>query len=230
MTAWTIASTLEHGGSMSHLAGTVAASMDGATTHLLMVRHGQSTWNADGRWQGHADAPLSALGEAQAVAGAAAIGSVDVVVASDLARAQRTAEIVADVLGIDPVELDPRLRERDAGAWTGLTRHEIEARWPGHLADWRTPDGYEADHRLLVRVLAAMADLHARHAGRRVFAVAHGGVLRALDRHHGVHDQHFPNLGGRRFTIVGNHTEIELGDRVSLLEGLDVTVTTPTQI
>jgi probable phosphoglycerate mutase len=204
--------------------------MDGATTHLLMVRHGQSTWNADGRWQGHADAPLSALGEAQAAAAATALGAVDVVVASDLLRAQRTAEIVAGVLGIDEVELDPRLRERDAGAWTGLTRHEIEERWPGHLAEWRTPAGYEPDRELLVRVLDAMADLHTRHAGRRLFAVAHGGVLRALDRHHGVHDQHFPNLGGRRFMITGARTEIALGERVSLLDGLDVTSTTPNQI
>jgi hypothetical protein len=55
-------------------------------------------------------------------------------------------------------------------------------------------------------------------------------VLRALDRHHGVHDQHFPNLGGRRFTITGEQAEIALGERVSLLDGLDVTVTTPNQI
>jgi probable phosphoglycerate mutase len=204
--------------------------MDKAITELLMVRHGQSTWNADGRWQGHADAPLSALGEAQAAAAATAIGAVDVVVASDLVRAQRTAEIVAEVLGIDDVEFDPRLRERDAGAWTGLTRVEIEERWPGHLAEWRTPDGYEPDHELLVRVLDAIADLHSRHRGRHLFAVAHGGVLRALDRHHGVHDQHFPNLGGRRFMISGEQAEVSLGERVSLLDGLDVTVTTPNQI
>jgi probable phosphoglycerate mutase len=96
-----------------------------AVTRLLMVRHGQSTWNADGRWQGHADAPLSVLGEAQAAAAAEAIGDIDVVVASDLARARRTAEIIADALGVGPALVDARLRERDAGAWTGLTRHEI---------------------------------------------------------------------------------------------------------
>ena len=118
----------------------------------------------------------------------------------------------------------------DAGAWTGLTRVEIEERWPGHLAEWRTPDGYEPDHELLVRVLEAIADLHSRHRGRHLFAVAHGGVLRALDRHHGVHDQHFPNLGGRRFMISGEQAEVSLGERVSLLDGLDVTVTTPNQI
>ena len=56
--------------------------------------------------------------------------------------------------------------------WKGLTRVEIEERWPGHLAEWRTPDGYEPDHELLVRVLEAIADLHSRHRGRHLFAVA----------------------------------------------------------
>ncbi|HWC67427.1 MAG TPA: histidine phosphatase family protein [Acidimicrobiales bacterium] len=201
-----------------------------AVTRLLMVRHGQSTWNADGRWQGHADAPLSVLGEAQAAAAAEAIGDIDVVVASDLARARRTAEIIADALGVGPALVDARLRERDAGAWTGLTRHEIEQRWPGHLAEWRTPDGFELDQQLLVRVVDAVLDLHAQFPGQHVLAVAHGGVLRALDRRHGIHDEHFPNLGGRRFTLGGEPVEISVGERVSLLQGRDVVVTTPTQI
>jgi probable phosphoglycerate mutase len=207
--------------------------MDAAATQILMVRHGQSTWNADGRWQGHADAPLSVLGEAQAAAAAAAIaerGGVEAIAASDLERARRTAEIVAELVGVGQVSFDPRLRERDAGAWTGLTRREIEARWPGHLAEWRTPSGYEGDEALLQRVVDAMVSLHRRFPGAEILVIAHGGVLRALDRRHGIHDEHFPNLGGRHYTIDGQDAEITAGDRVSLLEGRDVAVTTPTQI
>jgi broad specificity phosphatase PhoE len=73
-------------------------------------------------------------------------------------------------------------------------------------------------------------DLHAQFPGQHVLAVAHGGVLRALDRRHGIHDEHFPNLGGRRFTLGGEPVEISVGERVSLLQGRDVVVTTPTQI
>ncbi len=214
----------------SPAASTVIGLMDGSPTCLLMVRHGQSTWNADGRWQGHADAPLSALGEAQAAAAAGAVGAVDAVVASDLERARRTAEIVAEHLGREPLMLDPRLRERDAGAWTGLTRAEIEEGWPGHLADWRTPDGFERDEQLLARVLDAVAEIHRHHTGGRVLVVAHGGVLRAIDRHHGVHDHSFPNLGGRELFLSGPDAAITIGERVSLLDGLDVAVTTPQQI
>jgi broad specificity phosphatase PhoE len=204
--------------------------MDGSPTHLIMIRHGQSTWNADGRWQGHADPPLSALGEAQADAAASALGAIDAVVASDLARARRTAEIVAERLQIAPVTVDPRLRERDAGAWTGLTRAEIEEGWPGQLANWRPPANYEGDEQLLARVLDAVGDIHRRHAGGRVLVVAHGGVLRAIDRCHGVHDHSFPNLGGRELLVLGPEATITIGERVSLLDGLDVTITTPQQI
>src|SRR5690606_29768822 len=129
--------------------------------------HGQSAWNADGRWQGHADPPLTDLGRAQAGAAAAAVGAVDVVVASDLQRARTTAEIIAAALGLGRVEVDARFRERAAGEWTGLTRAEIEARWPGWLEDGRRPPGFELDADIIERVLGGLYDLHARWPGRR---------------------------------------------------------------
>src|ERR1051325_541049 len=96
-----------------------------AMSRILVVRHGQSTWNADGRWQGQADPPLSDLGVAQAEAAARTVDGVDVISASDLERAHHTATILAAPRQLEVVA-DARLRERDAGEWTGLTRVQID--------------------------------------------------------------------------------------------------------
>src|SRR5207344_3088370 len=109
--------------------------------------------------------------------------------------ARATAEILATHLDL-PVRVDARLRERNAGAWTGLTRAEIEADWPHYLAHHRRPAGFEHDDEVLTRVLAALGDLHLDHPGRDVLVVSHGGVLRALERHCGTVDRAFANLGG----------------------------------
>src|ERR1700704_2099238 len=95
------------------------------TSRVLLVRHGQSEWNALGKWQGQADPPLSDLGRAQARSAAHSLGSLDAIYASDLQRAMETAAIIANALGIGPVVVDPDLRERNAGEWSGLTRAEI---------------------------------------------------------------------------------------------------------
>src|SRR3989442_14475718 len=118
---------------MGSMSQTVASGL--VTCRVLLVRHGQSEWNAQGRWQGQADPPLSDLGRAQARAAARSLGSVDAVYASDLQRAAETAVIIAEQLGIGPVILDADLRERDAGDWSGLTREEIHERYPGYLPD-----------------------------------------------------------------------------------------------
>ncbi len=105
----------------------------GAMTRLLLIRHGQSEWNADGRWQGQADPPLTDLGRHQARHAARNLGGGEAIVASDLQRASATALIISAELGVGPVVLEPDLRERDAGEWSGLTRVEIERDWPGYL-------------------------------------------------------------------------------------------------
>src|SRR5215510_15555658 len=95
---------------------------------LLLVRHGESTWNAQSRWQGQADPPLSPFGERQAedaTARLAEIATITSVWVSDLRRARRTGELIARHLDLDGVREEPRLRERDVGAWSGLTRDEI---------------------------------------------------------------------------------------------------------
>src|SRR5437660_221967 len=138
---------------------------------LLLVRHGESTWNAVSRWQGQADPPLSPFGERQAEdAGArlAEVASITAVWASNLVRARRTGDLIAKHLGIAQVREEPRLRERDVGAWSGLTRDEIEERWPGYLAARRSPPGPEPDDapRHLHRAYGRLDEM--RKAARRV--------------------------------------------------------------
>ena len=188
---------------------------DSAGTALLLVRHGQSTWNAEGRWQGHADPPLSETGHRQARAAAPAVAGIDAVWCSDLVRARQTAE------GCAPPEVavdeDPRLRERDVGSWTGLTRDEIEDRWPGWIADGRRPDGWEDDAVLADRAWAALRSIAATlGVGQRAVVVSHGGVIRAVEAHLGVPPRPVPNLGG--VWLHGGSGELVLGDRVTLVD------------
>jgi probable phosphoglycerate mutase len=196
-------------------------------TRLLLVRHGQSTWNADGRWQGQADPPLSELGEEQARAAAPAVADAHQLWTSDLVRASRTAELLAPA-GVE-VRLDPRLRERDAGEWTGLTRAEIDERYPGDLAAWRSPPGFEADEPLLERVLAALADIVAgSEPDAFVVVVTHGGVIRTVERRLGAPSEPVPNLGGRVVEAVDGG--LVLGERRLLIDPDDVAVTVPRQL
>ncbi|MGZ8733608.1 MAG: histidine phosphatase family protein [Acidimicrobiia bacterium] len=193
-----------------------------AITRFLLVRHGQSTWNAEGRWQGQADPLLSSLGEAQArsASSSSELEGVGAWWSSDLRRARSTAELLAaDRVSM---QLDVRLRERHAGEWEGLTRAEIDAGWPGFLTEHKRPAGWEDDDPLLERAFAALTDIAARFPGGRVVAVTHGGVIRALERRFGAEDLPVPNLGGR-WVEVGD-TPTRLGERVLLVDVGQVTV------
>jgi broad specificity phosphatase PhoE len=195
-------------------------------TRVLVVRHGQSTWNARGKWQGHADPPLSMLGQAQATAAATAIGAVDAIVSSDLVRAHQTAAHIADAIGRGPVLIDERLREIDAGEWTGLTRVEIEQQWPGYLDAHRRPPRFEHWERVAERAGAALVELGRRWSGgAAVLAVSHSGVIRCLERALDVHDPIVPNLGGRWFDVAGSN--LVAGERVLLIDPNAVEVTMP---
>ena len=202
---------------------------------LLLVRHGESTWNARGRWQGWADPPLSDLGRAQAEAAAPAAAPVDAVVSSDLRRSRVTAELMAALLEVGPVHVEPGLRERDVGDFTGLTRAEIEERWPGVLSNVaasiaRDPRFGETVEVLAARVHASLARLAATFAGQRVLVVTHGGVVRNLERSLGIEPEPLPNLGGREVVVDPDTGVVELGDRVLLLSPEDVPVTVPKQL
>ena len=186
-------------------------------SRLLLVRHGQSTWNADGRWQGQADPPLSDLGVAQARRAAVAISALDGGIAaiwsSDLERAHHTARLIAEPSQLSVVT-DARVREREAGPWTGLTRDEIEARFPGYLADGHRPPGYEADALLAARALNALEHFADRLGGAAGVVVTHGGVIITIERQHGAERAPIQNLEGR--WLRRTDTGFTLGDRVAL--------------
>ena len=183
---------------------------------MLLVRHGQSTWNAAGRWQGRADPPLTALGELQAREAARALGAFDVLVCSPLPRARRTAELIGDELGIGPVLPHDDLAEREVGPWTGLTFEEIDLTWPGALQRREWPAGFEHDEAIVDRAVRAVTDLSGRHPAATVLAVTHGGVLHALERGLGHSQGRFTNLSGLWLEV--GEGRISFGERVWLTD------------
>jgi broad specificity phosphatase PhoE len=140
-------------------------------TTLLLVRHGETDWNAEGRLQGHTDRPLNDHGRRQAkdLADRLADEGADAIYASDLSRARETAEIVGTRLGL-PVVIDADLREKDWGSWEGLTGDER-----AHVE--QVAESTEA-HR--DRVMRAVRRIVERHPGQRVVVVTHGGSLRRV--------------------------------------------------
>ena len=160
-------------------------------TPLCLIRHGQTPWNRDGRWQGQADPDLTAeaLEETRTVARVLAREHAEQpwtrLIASDLSRARSTASLIGDVLELR-LEVDPRLRELDVGRWSGLTRSEIEARDAETLRAFERgepgvrPGGGETRVEIRERSHAFVCDLIARHAGERILVVTHLGVIRAL--------------------------------------------------
>lgn len=174
-------------------------------TVFILVRHGETTWNREGRIQGHLDSPLSPEGIAQARALAERLGDepFDALVSSDLGRARITARYVAARTGY-AVSADARLRERHYGMFQGMTRAEAQrihpevyARYHDESADYAIPGG-ESTAQCFARNLECLQELGARHAGARVVVVAHGGVLDGLYRH----VMGLPHVGPRAFTIV----------------------------
>jgi len=157
------------------------------TTRFVLIRHGESTWNAAGRWQGQGDPPLSQRGRQQAARLAEALAGegIEVIVASDLARALETAAILGDALDLAPAT-DARLRELDIGRWTGLTRAEIAdldrirlERFERGEPEARAGGG-ECRREIAERVRTGVAEIAAAHAGCCVAIVAHLGVVRVL--------------------------------------------------
>jgi broad specificity phosphatase PhoE len=141
-------------------------------TTLLLVRHGETDWNAEGRLQGHTDRPLSDYGrrQAQQLAGELEDEVLEAIYSSDLARARETAEIVGERLGL-PVVLDPDLREKDWGTWEGLNAVERDrVEFVGETT--------EAHQERMLRALRRIAE---RHPGDgRVLVVTHGGSMRRV--------------------------------------------------
>ena len=164
-----------------------------APTTILLIRHGETAWNAERRLQGHLDIPLNQEGERQArlLAAALAAEPLDLIVSSDLSRARQTAQAVASLRGL-PLQVDPALRERCYGGFEGLLYSEIEARFPREFAAWQgrdvdavLPPGAnrgESFRDFYARATGAILALGAAHAGKTIALVAHGGVLECAYR------------------------------------------------
>jgi probable phosphoglycerate mutase len=151
---------------------------------LIVLRHGQTGWNAEGRIQGQLDVELTELGIEQAAQAAQRLAELrpDVIVSSDLRRAADTAAPLAAVTGLT-VRYDPRLRERDFGLWQGLTGAEAAARYPEEYARWQSGepiDGCEVESRedLAKRASAGLQDAAELAPGGTVVAVTHGGAAK----------------------------------------------------
>ncbi|MCM0757079.1 MULTISPECIES: alpha-ribazole phosphatase [Sporomusa] len=153
-------------------------------TKLIIVRHGQTLWNLERKYQGHSDIALTDTGlkQAQAVAERLAEEAIAAVYASDLSRAYKTAGYIAAKHNLT-VHTVPQLREIKFGDWEGLTYEEISVRWPGLLGKlWTTPDelqipGGETFHQLKARAYTAIEKIVADHPDQTVAVVAHGGTI-----------------------------------------------------
>jgi len=162
-------------------------------TTILLIRHGETAWNAERRLQGHLDIPLNPEGERQAglLAAALAAAPLDVLVSSDLMRARQTAQAIADLRGM-PLRIEPGLRERCYGGFEGLLYSEIEERFSREFAAWQArdvdaalPPGAnrgETFRAFFERATGAILALGAAHPGKTLALVAHGGVLECAYR------------------------------------------------
>lgn len=153
---------------------------------LYFVRHGETDYNREGRFQGHADIPLNARGREQAAAVAAELADHDIrtIVSSDLSRARETADAIASALGVE-VEENPLLRELNVGDWQAKTRAEVSEIWPQQFAAWLSgqdmcPPGGESRSESADRVVQAIRALVADigEVDGAIAIVAHGAVLR----------------------------------------------------
>ena len=163
------------------------------TTTIVLIRHGETAWNAERRLQGHLDIALNAEGlrQAEALAGALAGEHFDAIVASDLQRAHQTAQALARRRGM-PVHSDPGLRERCYGGFEGLLYADIEQRYPVEFSAWQArdidgamPPGIrlaETFRQFYQRCVHAITRLAQQHQGQSLALVAHGGVLECAYR------------------------------------------------
>ena len=192
-------------------------------TTILLARHGETDWNREGRFQGWADPPLNATGRAQAVDLSVALMAEELatVYSSPLRRAYETAEVVAASRGLEPVTIEA-LREVDVGSWSGLTREEIEQRFPDQYAKWldygQGWDDGETYEAMAERVVGAVLELALVHDGERILAVSHGGPLRAVSA---FADRVTYAESRRRSPVVANAAVVEFAVEGGALRQLD---------
>lgn len=206
-------------------------------TEILLIRHGETDWNAVRRLQGHLDVALNAAGQRQAAALAESLRdeALDAIFASDLTRAAQTAQAIAQRQGL-PLRLDPGLRERCYGAFEGLMYSDIVHRYPDAYAAWQAGDAdavfppgervAESLRQFQQRSVAAILQCAQRHPGQKIALVAHGGVLECARRAarslplEARRDYPIPNACISRFTAVNGSLELIAWGQVAHLEAL----------
>ena len=190
--------------------------MPHSVTEIVLIRHGETSWNTEGRIQGQLDIPLNESGLAQAVAVGRRLGKerLDAIYSSDLERAMQTAGAVERTGGRE-IRREPRLRERHFGALQGLTGEEAQDRQPGA---WQAYKVRGADHDLgggeslaafSRRVIGFVGEVLRTHAGGRILLVSHGGVLDMAYRH----ATGMPLDAPRSFPIYNASVNILIHDR-----------------
>jgi probable phosphoglycerate mutase len=209
-------------------------------TKLLLIRHGETAWNAEHRIQGKLDIPLSPLGMLQSarLADCLANEPIEAVYSSGQSRAWLTAAPLAARLGLQVIA-EPRLRERSFGVFEGLTLDEIAAQYPAEFIKWRErdlewrPEGGESGQQLIDRVMSAVTEIGARHRRQTVALVSHGGVLDVVYRAARMLQWHAPrehqmlNAAVNRLTVLASESapislSIDLwGDVAHLQESRD---------
>lgn len=203
------------------------------STELIIVRHGETEWNIDGRMQGHADSNLTPRGlrQAEAVARRLVQESIEAIYSSDLGRAIRTAEVLGRAKGLTVIP-DTRLRERNMGVFQGLTVEEMRRRFPleyerfaSRQVDYIIPDG-ESMRQCHERVIECLQSIADRHPGCRVAVVTHGGPLSAAFRYTMLLPVNAPrrwslfNASINRFEVQEAKWQLALWGDLSHLDGL----------
>jgi len=202
-------------------------------TQLILIRHGETDWNRERRFQGQTDIDLNTAGhqQAQRLADALAGERIDHLYSSDLRRALQTAQPTAQRLGLTPVT-DPGLREQHFGPFEGLLASEVPHRLPEVWAQWvrhdphYEPEGGESLHRFFERVLATLRRIAAAHRGQTLMVVTHGGALdmvwRAIHGHTlaAPRDCMIPNCGINRLQLDGDTLRIVQWADDAHLQGL----------
>jgi broad specificity phosphatase PhoE len=192
-------------------------------TTLVLVRHGETDWNAANRFQGHADPPLNEKGQAQARALATELRreAFAALYTSPLQRAAETAAIIGYELGLEPIP-DDALKEVDVGSWSGLTRAEVEERYPTGFARWLQfghgwDDGETYDE-LGTRVLTGLTRIAERHEEGDVLTITHGGPIRSALA---VAERVSFDEARRSIHVIGNCAVVRLAVLDGKLERVD---------
>ncbi|MFZ4855587.1 MAG: histidine phosphatase family protein [Desulfuromonadaceae bacterium] len=191
------------------------------TTTLYIARHGETEWNRAGKLQGHRDSPLTAKGQQQAVALAAALSNRKItrVYSSDLGRAVQTATAVAEQLGVELIQ-DVRLRERNFGELEGQPHRELDRfrLFPDDLAP-----GGESFRQAYERSVACLEEFAGQHHNSVFAVICHGGIVHgAFHRALGLplnHPRHFSlhNASLNKISIIDGIWKLDVWGEVSHL-------------